>query len=357
MSGGPGLLLVLPNWLGDVVMTLPALETLAAAGVPVHVAVRRRWAPLLTGDPRVASLLEHERGGRWHDLLGVPRLAAQWRRPRPEAVLLGPPSWRVAAAAALAGIPVRVGYRTDARGPLLTRALPLDAPRGQVHYADQMRRLADEVLRASGHATDLPAATLPRLPGLATVAAAALGEGPPAWVVCAGTTYGPAKTWPAPRMADLLRLAVGQAGLRVLLLGDALAADFTAQLRADAGVTWRRETQGGPGVVDLVGRTGLHDVVGLLKAGEVFVGNDSGLMHLAAALGRPTVGLFGSSSPAWTAPRGHRVRVLAAEGFPCRPCFRKTCNQPRFCLDTIAAAEVFAVAAALAADAPPEAAP
>jgi len=353
----PGVLLVLPNWLGDVVMTMPALDALAAAAGPVHVAVRRPWAPLFEDDPRIAGLLIHERGGRCGGVLGVPRLAAQWRRPRPSAVLLGPPSLRMAVAAALAGIAVRVGHRTDVRGPLLSRAVPLDAPRGRVHYADQMNRLADEVLRGCDLAPGGPASPWPRLPALASVSAAALGDGPPAWVVCAGSTFGPAKTWPAPRMAELIRLVVTQAGQRVLLLGDAPAMEFAARMRQDAGVPWRGETAGGPGVVDLVGRTGLREAVALLKAGEVFIGNDSGLMHLAAALGRPTVGLFGSSSPLWTAPRGRWVRVLAAEGFPCRPCFRKTCNQPRFCLDTIAAAEVFAAASSLATTAAQEAAP
>lgn len=352
----PGVLLVLPNWLGDVVMTMPALDALVAAGTTVHVAVRRRWSPLFEDDPRVASLLVHERSGRLGGVFAVPRLAAQWRRPRPSAVLLGPPSLRVATAAALAGIPVRVGYRTDARGPLLTCAVPLDVPRGRVHYADQMTRLAAEVLGACGLALGGPASAWPRLAALESVPAAVLGDGPPAWVVCAGTTYGAAKTWPAPRMAELIRLVVTGAGRRVLLLGDALAAGFAEQIRADAGVPWHRETAGGPGVVDMIGRTGLREAVALLKAGEVFVGNDSGLMHLAAALGRPTVGLFGSSSPDWTAPRGPCVRVLAADGFPCRPCFRKTCNQPRFCLDNITAAQVFATASSLATTATGEAA-
>jgi heptosyltransferase II len=293
----------------------------------------------------VASLLFNEQRG----VLGAIRLATQWRRLAPAAVVLGPPSLRVAAAAALAGIPVRVGYRTDGRDALLTHGLPLDRPRGRVHYADQMIRLVQETLRAQRLTGDGALPPWPRLPGVAGVTAAELGEGPPAWVVCAGTTYGPAKTWPAARMAELLRLVVERDGRRVLLLGDALAAAFVAQLRARAGVAWRHEVAGGPGVVDLVGRTSLHEAVALLRAGEVFVGNDSGLMHLAAGLGRPTVGLFGSSSPEWTAPRGPWVEVLAATGFPCRPCFRKTCNQPRFCLDTIAAAEVVATAAALAA--------
>jgi heptosyltransferase II len=356
VSAVAGVLLVLPNWLGDVVMTMPALAALAAAGPAVHVAAPRRWAPLLAGDPRLASLLVHDRARGPGRVPALVRLAAQWRRVGAAVAMLGPPSLRVAVAAALAGIPARVGHRGDARGWLLTHPVPVDLPRGRVHYADQMLALADVALRAGGFGTVAAPASLPRLPALGGLPAAELGDGPPAWVVCAGTTYGPAKTWPAARMAELLRL-VTASGRRVLLVGDALASDFTAQMRAEAGVAWRDTTAGGAGVVDLVGRTDLLAAVGLLKAGEVFVGNDSGLMHLAAALGRPTVGLFGSSSPEWTAPRGPRVKVLTAVGFPCRPCFRKTCNQPRFCLDTIAAAKVMAVASSLAAAAAEEVGP
>lgn len=347
MSAVARVLLVMPNWLGDVVMTLPALATLASAGAEVHVAVRRRWRSLLADDPRIASLIVHERG----EDDAPTRLAARWRRLRPAGVLLGPPSLRVAAAAALARIPVRVGHRADLRARLLTHAVPLERPRGMVHYADQMDRLARELLRALALPPDLPAPGWPRAAAFDGTAAADLDDGPPAWVLGVGTTFGPAKTWPAARMAEFARLAAAECGRRVLLLGDRAAAPFVAQMRDHGGAAWRDGIPGGPGVVDLVGRTELPAAAALLKAGEVFVGNDSGLMHLAAALGRPTVGLFGSSDPDWTAPRGPWVRVVAAEGFPCRPCFRKTCDRPVFCLDTIAAAPVLALASSLVASA------
>lgn len=97
-------------------------------------------------------------------------------------------------------------------------------------------------------------------------------------------------------------------------------------------------------VIDLTGQTSLTDAVDWLGRSQLYVGNDSGLMHVAAAMGTPTIGLFGSSSPEWTRPAGPRVAVIAAEGFPCRPCYRRTCNQPVFCLGTVDASRVLAAA-------------
>ena len=136
-------------------------------------------------------------------------------------------------------------------------------------------------------------------------------------------------------------------GRRLALVGDASARPFAAWLRDETRLRWRGELAGPAGVVDLVGRTSLAELASLLLAAEVFVGNDSGVMHLAGALGVPTVGLFGSTNPDWTAPLGTATRVLAAAGFPCRPCYRRTCNQDRFCLATIGAEEVLAAVAAV----------
>ena len=92
--------------------------------------------------------------------------------------------------------------------------------------------------------------------------------------------------------------------------------------------------------MDLTGRTDLVEAVAVLKSSSAFIGNDSGLMHLAAALGKPTVGIFGSSNPDWTAPVGPRTRAIIPHGFACRPCYLKKCNQPVFCLETVEAGAV-----------------
>ncbi len=154
-----------------------------------------------------------------------------------------------------------------------------------------------------------------------------------------GATYGSAKAWPPRRIAEFLHLAVQDQGRRVVVVGDAAGARIVAAVReAAASLPWRDQLAGPAAVVDLVDRTSLADLGALLRRSEAFLGNDSGVMHVAAALGVPTLGLFGSSSVAWTAPLGVRARALAAAGFPCQPCFRRTCNQDVFCLDTISGA-------------------
>ncbi len=343
----PVILVLAPNWLGDVVMASPLLSRLAAAGdgdgrLPaVHLAVRRPWAPLFAGDPRLAGLVLVERQGRHGGLAGLVRLGADLRRVAPDAVVLGPPSLRAGLAARLSGARVRVGYRSDGRGGLLSDALPLP-PRGTRHHGDELTDLGDRALAACGLAAGDPdrEAAWGLLPGLRAAPPADPGEGPAVWVLAPGTTYGEAKVWPLANARDFARRAVAERGVRLVLLGDAAAGRFAAELgRAVAGGA-RRDLPGPAGLVDLTGRTTVAEAAGLLRTADAFVGNDSGLMHLAGALGVPTVGLFGSTNPDWTAPLGPAVRVVAADGFPCRPCYRRTCNQPLFCLATIDAGQV-----------------
>jgi heptosyltransferase-2 len=165
--------------------------------------------------------------------------------------------------------------------------------------------------------------------------------------VAPGTTFGEAKVWPAARLGDFLELALHQEKVRIVLLGDGTAREFTNVLKKRFQDNWSKEFISELAVVDLTGQTDLPAAARILKTASVFVGNDSGLMHLAAALGCPTVGVFGSSSPDWTAPLGSNTRVVFPAGFPCRPCYRKTCNQAEFCLDALTAEAVLAAVQAV----------
>lgn len=334
-------LLLLPNWLGDVVMATGLLQLLhdhreLADGRHLHLTlgVRLPWAPLFRDDPRCDDLLEVDKTGRHGGVPGLWRLSRDLACGRFAAVVLGPPSLRVALAAALAHIPLRVGYRSDGRGFLLNEALPT-VPRGQVHYADEMsalgRRLLDRLGGPTPPAGSSSGIALPDCRQLAPALPAAVA---PRWILAPGATYGQAKTWPLARAAEFARGALS-AGGELVLLGDEKAAGFAADLAREVGAPTGHVLTGRPGLVDLTGRTSLAAVVGVLKSAQAFVGNDSGLMHLAAALAVPTVGLFGSSNPRWTAPVGPRTLALAATGFPCQPCYRRTCNQATFCLDTL----------------------
>jgi len=345
------LLVMAPNWLGDVVMTTPLLTYLHeiarpqfAHGLQIHLAVRDSWAPLFTGDPRLDEVTIVERAGRHGGWRGIFRLAAQWKRNQYDAVILGPPSLRAALVARWAGIARRVGYPGDGRSLLLTdRSTRL--ARGSLHYSEEMMVLGQHL---SGEITPpASAGTLPSLPAMDRIAPLVWGDGPPVWALAPGTTYGEAKTWPLPMVRAFVEQVVGAGNRRLVLLGDGSAAVFASRLREGSAVSWTRSPADAGGVIDLTGRTNLAEAVAALKACEAFVGNDSGLMHVAAALGVPTVGIFGSSNPDWTAPRGRATAWVAADGFPCRPCYRKTCDQPRFCLETVTPEQVEAAVASL----------
>ncbi len=352
MSRRPRLLVVAPNWLGDLVMSTSLLASLVAAREgeappEIHVAVRDRWAPLLEGDPRLHGLLIYEREGDHAGWRGALRLARQWREGDFDAVFVLPPSLRAAAVARLAGIPRRLGFRGEQRGALLTDALPRP-PRCSRHYTEELALLAQ-----AWRGGEWSAAPAPTLAGkVCSEAAPPIPPGPPVWVVSVGTTYGDAKSWPPDAVAGFVELAVAEAGARVVLIGDPPARRLAERVRAACGAPWSDDQGTGnpgttPGCCDMVGRTSLPGLAALLRGADLFVGNDSGPMHLAAALGTPTVGLFGSSSPIWTGPRGARTTVVAVEDFPCHPCFLRTCPEPRFCLETITPRRVLAAARSL----------
>jgi len=335
-------LVVMPNWLGDLVMATPLLDVLHQAcdnaGEPlcIYACVRRRWAPLLARDPRLTAVLPYERMGRHLGLKGIGRLAASWRKADVDSVILCPPSLRVGLVSALAGIRQRIGYAAGGRRLLLTRALKTVKPRGTMHHTEELLALGAAFLEECGWARGTVSPAMPSLPGLDHILPTNPGEGPPVWILAPGATYGPAKTWPINRVAEFLELAVSGEKVRVAIVGDTATTEFVRQLQhSTEHLDWRHDLPGEAGVIDMVGGTTLVDLAGLLRGAAAFLGNDSGVMHLSAALGVPTLGLFGSSSQAWTEPRGVRAQALVATGFDCQPCFRKTCNQPTFCLDTL----------------------
>jgi heptosyltransferase-2 len=339
-------LVLMPNWLGDAIMATGLLTLLdnrrhLADGRRLHltVGIREAWAPLFQGDPRCDDILMVERTGRHGGATGVFHLGRELARGNFQAALLGPPSLRVALASALARIPLRIGQATDRRGLFLSTSLEV-LPRGRKHYFSEMLGLGESLIQSLGQGlvrNDFPTTT--SLLGCGSIQAIAPGDCP-RWILAPGATYGLAKTWPLPQALEFCRLAIAEEGVEIVLLGDAGAGQFAQDLAAGLEVDAAPKAVGQPGLVNLTGHTTLPEAAALLKGAAVFVGNDSGLMHLAAALGTPTIGIFGSSNPAWTAPVGPTTRALAARGFPCQPCYRRTCNQPEFCLDTITGRQV-----------------
>ncbi len=296
-------LLVSPAWVGDMVMSQTVVATLARRGAEVHCLAPPATRDLARRMPGVtASHLIRTRHGRL-DFGERSRVAMRLRRLRFERAVVLPGSFKSALVPAFARIPHRIGYCKEARGALFTDARALDA-RKLPRMVDRFAALAD----ADAEPPRLVADTKVR-----AQRAAELGVALDRTIIalCPGATYGPAKRWPEACFADVAR-ACRDRGADVWLMGGA----------ADAGAAERISRRSL--AHNLAGRTSLTDAVDLLSAAHAVVSNDSGLMHVAAALGVPVVAIYGSTTPAFTPPLGERTEIVAEE-LPCRPCFAREC--------------------------------
>jgi len=328
-----------PNWVGDAVMSLPAL-----AGVhtlfpqaEIFVLAAPRVAPLFAGQPGVAEIVIYPGGpDKWGTLWNLRRGFADHRKqktenrkPRFDLGLALPNSWEAALGLYLAGARCRLGYSTHARGPLLNLAVTGVPSLAGLHTVYYLLG----VLQGLGGVDSF---TLPRLYLQEEEVEAAAGllkmqgeEGP--WVgLSPGAAYGPAKRWPPERFAALGHELQKEFGARLVLLGGPEDRDAGEQVQA-----------GLPGVLNLIGRTGLRQALGVLRHLQLLITNDSGLMHAAGALGTPLVAIFGSTDPGATGPFTPRATVLH-HPLPCSPCLERTCDHGYKCLLDISVAEVMA---------------
>jgi heptosyltransferase-2 len=323
-----------PNWLGDAVLALPAM-----------VALRRHFssAHLTVAAPAgVAALFAEDTGVRPDAVLTVPgATAAAARALRAGAFELGilfPNSFGAAWILRRAGVPQRWGIARSARGWLLTRKsvrTPHSAPE---HHANYYRNLVRGFgIPCSDDAPAIRPVTRSRASAEAALVRAGVAADARLVGVAPGAAYGQAKQWPPARMAEVMARLIRDRGVTCVVVGAphdrAAAREIESWLRAHA-----------PGaltsVVDLVGRTDLGGLVGLASMCRVFLSNDSGAMHVAAATGRPVVAMFGPTDERVTRPVG-RGDVLTADVF-CRPCHLRDCPIDHRCMKRIDADSVFA---------------
>ena len=332
------ILIVAPNWIGDALLAQPLFARLRQKypGVLIDALAPAWTAPVLRRMPEVAEVLDAPFGH------GELKLAARWRvgrslhlRAYDQAIVL-PNTFKSGLVPFFAGIPLRAGFLGELRRGLLNRVHRLDEQALPL-MAERYAQLAEEP--GEPPVRPLPQVKLRVDPANLAAALARLGlaREKPVVAFCPGAEYGPAKRWPARYFAEL-SLKLAARGRAIWLFGSG----------KDGGIGEEIVRLGAGAAVNLCGRTDLASAIDLLSLAEVVVSNDSGLMHVAAAVGRPVVALYGSSSPEHTPPLSSVSRVVRT-GIDCSPCYARECPLGHFkCMNELTPERVLReIAAAL----------
>ncbi len=321
------------NWIGDAVMTLPALEALRKAfpGSRISLLVRPSVAQVFERNPNVDEVIRYEEKG----VLGKLRLARKLRKAAFSKAILLQNALDAALISFLAGIPERIGYDRDARGFLLTKRIAYDNDDRRLHHIDYYLNL----LASAGISVDCYRPDpwiylsleerLEARDALSLLRRPLLGINP-------GAAYGPAKRWPPDRFAEVARWFIRDIGGSVVIFGgedekvisqeiEFFATREGGALPSHASTGRGGQAEGCLSVLNLAGKTSLRNLIALISECDVFVGNDSGPMHIAYAVGTPLVAIFGSTSPELTGPAGKGSAVIKPE-VSCSPCFGRTCR-------------------------------
>ena len=328
-------LIVAPAWNGDAVMAQVLFSRLQAAteGLVIDALAPRWVAPVLQRMPEIAEVIDNPFDHGELALGARFRLARTLRTRNYRRVYVLPNSLKSALVPWFAGIPERVGFVGEARYGLINRRHILDKT-ALPQMAERFAQLAEA-----------PGAPLPRplpLPRLTStreqqaLTNAALHFDPPAGIAvfCPGAEYGPAKRWPARHFASLAE-DLATRGYTICLLGSS----------KDRAIGDEIVTLAAPGmpIVNFCGTTTLDQAIDLIAQANFVVCNDSGLMHVAAALDRPLIAVYGSSSPGFTPPLSPKAKIISLN-LPCSPCFKRNCPLGHLdCLNKITPQQVLEV--------------
>jgi len=337
------ILIIGPSWVGDMVMAQTLLVCLKQRhpGCAIDVLAPEWSRPILERMPEVRRALGFPLGH------GVLDLATRWRvarglRGQYEQAILLPNSLKSALVPCFAGIAKRTGWRGELRFGLLNDIRRLDKAR----YPLMIERFMALAFAPGAELTQpYPRPALRIDPQCRTAALEKFGlnRERPLLALCPGAEFGEAKRWPAEHYAAVAEAKIRD-GWQVWLFGSQNDRPVGEAIRAALPPESREAA------VNLAGATGLAEALDLLSCADAVVSNDSGLMHVAAALGRPLVAVYGSTSPQFTPPLAERVEIVRL-GLECSPCFARTCRFGHAdCLRALAPQQVLEALQRLAGD-------
>lgn len=320
------------NWIGDAILTLPAVAAVRATYPKAHIAMLvKPWvADIYRLFSDLDEIIIYE--NKFDNPAGVLRLARTLKQKKFDAAILLQNAIEAAIIALAAGIPLRAGYDSDARGLLLTHPVRRTREVKKVHQTDYYLEMV-KALGCLSVPKEMHMETKINVLEARNILSKFVPDADKAIIgIAPGATYGPAKKWFPERFAEV---------------ADRLAQKFSAQVIVMGGKSddeTAREVQktAESKLINLAGKTTLREAIYLISRCRLFISNDSGLMHVAGALNVPTIAVFGSTNPTTTSPVG-RNSVIVRHDVPCSPCLKKTCPTDFRCMRLVSVEDVLKV--------------
>jgi heptosyltransferase-2 len=316
-----------PNWVGDAVLAIPAMKAVRQhfPEAEISIFVRPWVAGLFTAAPFVDKVWSEPKPSSLGDWT---RISRSIRARGFDLALLFPNSFESALMMFLAGIPRRIGYATDARRWMLTDSIkPADDARHQIHYyMDLVKMLVEGTTQPT---VEIKATPQERADARALLRTEGIPDRAPFLVLNPGAAYGSAKRWPTDRFARVAETLARELKLSIALIGSEAERSIAEQVRGQ--ITSRAAI--------LNGKTSLETLIGVLSESSLMITNDSGPMHIAAALGIPTVAVFGSTDERVTGPHGARTRIVK-QAVECSPCLLRDCPIDHRCMNAVSVEDV-----------------
>ncbi len=324
------------NWVGDLVMSTPALAAIRDnyPDAEITAIVRPPLQELLEGSPWVDAFIPYDRR-TYSGATGAARLGSELRKYKFDRAILLQNAFEAAFITFLAKVPVRMGYRTDGRGLLLTHGVKVSEETKKKHqvyyYLDMLSALG---LKADKSSPRLFLSDKDRECSRAVLKENGIGGNGLIVGINPGAQYGAAKKWFPERFAEVADRLAEQYGAQTLIFGG--PGDVGSAGAVEAAMKGR--------AVNLAGKTGLRGLMALVKECSIFITNDTGPMHISAALGVQTLAVFGSTDHIATGPFGDGHRIVR-DPVNCAPCLKRKCPLKHYrCMENVSASRVFEAA-------------